>query len=212
MTSQVFYLNVSGKETSPLNAIFLSLSSLHHLRPIPPSSRHKHTVNMERQFAILLLAVEKTGYTHLCPECLQLLRGAEARTIHCNTMGDETHQGLGLSLRKDFPQFLRCYQQAVRWDVDLTLESCRGRNSFAKFFTIQTVLLYKICESLTPLGHYIDERSLIQTQWRKANFKEPWFSVSIQMSDHSSTSKCFHHRKSNEEADREQSRNYVNVI
>lgn len=153
---------------------------------------------MEREFAILLLAAEKTGYTHICPRCLQLLRGPESRTIHCNNMRDENHQGLGLNLRKDFPQFLRCYQQAVGWDVHLSLESGRGRNSFAKFFEIRTVLLYKICESSTPLGHYIGRRSLIQTQWRKTNFKEP-FSALFPMSDYPSTSKCFHYRKASEE-------------
>lgn len=79
-------------------------------------------------------------------------------------MEDETHQGLGLNLRKDFPQFLRCYQQAVGWDIDLSLESGRGRNSFAKFFEIRTVLLYKICESSTLLEHYIGKWSLIQIQ------------------------------------------------
>lgn len=155
---------------------------------------------MEREFAILLLAAEKTGYTHICPRCLQLLRGPESRTIHCNNMRDENHQGIGLNLRKDFPQFLRCYRQAVGWDVNLSLESGPGRNSFAKFFEIKTVLRYKICESSTPLGHYIGKRSLIQTQWRKTNIKEP-FSVPFLISDYPSTSKCFHYRKASEETD-----------
>jgi hypothetical protein len=92
------------------------------------------------------------------------------------------------------------YRQAVGWDVNLSLESGRGRNSFAKFFEIQTVLRYKIRESSTLLWHYIGERSLNHIQWRKMNFKER-FSVPFLISDYPLTSMCFHYRIASEETD-----------
>lgn len=106
----------------------------------------------EYMYATLLLAVEETGYTHICPECLLLLKGPESRLRHCRSMADETHKGLGLSLQGEFPEFVRCYQLAVGWGVMLSLGDGPGRHSFARFFEIKTVLSYKLCEDLFPLN------------------------------------------------------------
>ena len=70
----------------------------------------------------------------MCPECLILLKNVPAIGSHCRDKGDETHRGLGLTKRKEFPEFLQCYQRAVGWNVTLTLKDGPGRNTFAPFF------------------------------------------------------------------------------
>lgn len=103
---------------------------------------------MDREFAILRESLLVTGYDYMCPECLMLLKNVRAIGSHCRDKDDDTHWGLGLTKRKDFPEFLQCYQKAVGWNVILSLKDGPGRNSFAPFFMVDEVLLWKICECL----------------------------------------------------------------
>jgi hypothetical protein len=100
---------------------------------------------MNREFAILRESLRVTGYDYMCPECLMLLKNVPAIGSHCRDRDDDTHRGLGLFKRKDFPEFLRCYQRAVGWNVILSLKDGPGRNTCAIFFLIDEVLLWKIC-------------------------------------------------------------------
>jgi hypothetical protein len=109
--------------------------------------------DVERWLAILLQALVKTGLKYICPRCFQLFSDPNACYRHCRkegeggegegNEGDDIHKGLGLITKKDFPEFLRCYRDAIGFRInegDLPLGEGPGRRSYDKCFSVEFVL------------------------------------------------------------------------
>ena len=109
--------------------------------------------NMKREFAILRESIRATGYDYMCPECFVLLKNTPAIRSHCEGKGDDTHRGLGLTKRENFPEFLECYQRAVGWNMLLSLKDGPGRSTFAPFFLVDEVLQWKLCRCFDITEH-----------------------------------------------------------
>lgn len=58
---------------------------------------------------------------------------------------DDIHKGLGLITKKDFPEFLRCYRDAIGFQInesELPLGEGPGRRTYEKVFSVEFVLEY----------------------------------------------------------------------
>lgn len=104
-------------------------------------------LDLIRRFSILRTSLQVTRFDFICPKCLRLLKDRAAITQHCLDQTDQTHRGLGLTGRRNFDEFQRCYQQAVGWLIFLSPEDAPGPTSFTRFFKIDFVLKNKNCEA-----------------------------------------------------------------
>lgn len=68
-------------------------------------------------------ALFKMKWEYICPQFYQHLSDPAACYRHCREEGkgeaerDDTQKGLGLTTKKDFPEFVRCYCYAIEFPV-----------------------------------------------------------------------------------------------